>query len=421
MKSKSVSTSIGLCSGLVALLVSSLTPQAFAQTDAAASAPAAPTPSAQEAAPSTPTAPVTNPGVGGCSLEQIAALHREASRFLVEVHARQGSTTTTGVLIGSNRVLVPYAEVIGQGWPITVYFGDGKESSAKIVSDLRVGNFAVISIDSPPPGLTPRSFVKTKPHVGMPLISVGKPLHGEKNIAWEMRSSYVSTALEDHLRASIATEPGAPLLDCSGQVVGVQEKKVYSVSPDPGAMTGEALAKAVANAPKKEVRGYIAYGILDPTVVVALRPGETGIGGRFTFFDSGFSPWFFIKANIGAQWLTVPERSDYVNATDITRWRMQFEAVTGLKQRFMLGSPGAGFLSIDMQGYLGFAARTDHTSFRRLKANSTTAPESRSEEHPDPLIGVRFELLSVAASYQFQLDLKTPRQSIHTLGLSVNF
>lgn len=421
MKFRTVSTSFGL----VTLLVSSLIPQAFAQTDGASpsAAPSAPvaTPVAQQAPPSTSIAPVTNPSVGSCTLEQIAALHREAPRFLVEVHARQGSTTTTGVVIEGNQVLVPYKEVTGQGWPITVYFGDGKESSAKVVSDLEVGNFAVISIDSPPPGLAPRSFVTTKPDVGMPLISVGKPLYGEKNIAWEMRSSSVSNALEGHIRASIATEPGAPLLDCSGQVVAVQERKVYSVSPDPGAMTGEALAKAITDAPKKELRGYIAYGILDPTAVVALRPGETGIGGRFTFVETGFSPWFFIGANLGAQWLTVPERSDYATATDISRWRLQFEGLVGLKQRFVLGSPASGFVDINMRAHLGIASRSDHTSLRRFQADGTTKAENRTDEYADPLIGLRFELFSVAASYQFQLDIKTPKQSIHTLGLSVNF
>jgi len=431
MNFRFVSTSSRVEAGIAAALIFFGASEAFAQSDGAQPAPN-PTPPAATAGPAealppaqtptpTPAQPTTSASIGSCSRDELAALHREAPRFLVEVHARQGSTTTTGVIIEGNRVLIPNVNVIKQGWPITVYFGDGKQSSAKLVADLKFANFAVISIDSPPPGLAPRSFVQTKPEIGMPLVSVGKPLHGEKNIAWEMRSSSVSGVLDDLIRASIATEPGAPLLNCSGQVVAVQQRKIYDVSPEPEAITGAALAKAIANPPKNELRGYIAYGILDPMAVLALRPGETGVGGRITFVEMGFSPRFFLKANIGAQWLTVPEKTDYATATDITRWRFQFEGLIGLNQRFALGSPAEGFIDLNLSPYLGIASRSDHTSLRRLKADGTTVAQSSTEDYADPLIGVRLELFKIATSYQFQLNLKAPRESIHTLGLGVHF
>ena len=348
-------------------------------------------------------------------------MHREAPRFLVEVHARQGSAATTGVVIEGNRVLVPYVGVLSNRWPITVFFDKGKHSAAKIERVLKDRNLAVLTLETPPADLALRKFVPATPQLGTPVISVGTTLHDGDRVAWEMRSAYVSNAVGPWLAATPATTRGAPLLTCSGDLVGVDLPSESEYAPNPGALTAAEISKGLSG-PKKDIAvGSIGFGLLDPMLVVALRPSEMGVGFRVTFFEMNYAPRIFLKANFGAQWLTFPDRNAYPDATDLFRWRFQFEAVGGFNHRFSFGSPAEGFGDLTLSPYIGIAGRTDHTHLRRIGTDLTVKPERLSEDHLDPLVGIGFELVKVRFSYQFQLDTKTPKQSLHTLSVGTHF
>ncbi len=438
MRSTYTFKSVLLRTAYITTLLSSFAPSASAQTETPVQPTATPNPPSPPAAAasSSAPAPTTNPSTSlsqapipsasgtpsGCSLENLAVLHREAAHFLVEVHARQNTTATTGVVIAPDRVVVPDRRVLDSRWPITVYFADGKKSAATLLHHLGGPNLAVLKLESPPPGLAPRSFVKTNPTLGTPVISVGNSLHGDKNTAWDMQFAHVTNLVDGEIAAAPSPAVGAPILTCSGELVGIQIQNPWDESPRSGSVTAPELAKLVANAPEAEPRGQFGVGILDPKIVMALRPGEQGVGLKFTFVTAGWAPRFFINANFGAQWLTVPERSDYANATDVFRWRTQLEGVVGFNHVFEIGSPAGGFFNLGLSPYIGAALRTDYTHLRRLRPDMTTVGETITEEHADPLIGfvLRFPKF-FDLMYQFQLDINAPKQSIHTLGAMVKF
>lgn len=430
----------GLRSAAFTASLLSFTPGASAQTGpntqpTAPAAPAATTIQVAESAPP-PAPPPTPPAVvqpeptaatnpaspPSCTVRELADLHAAAGQFLVEVHARQNMTATTGVVIGPDRVVVPDRRVLDERWPITVYFADGKKSAATVLHHLSEPNLAVLKLETPPPNLAPRTIAKTNPTFGTPVVSVGESLHGEKTTAWDMKFAHVTNLVEGQIAAAPSPAVGAPILSCSGELVGIQMKNPWDESPRSGSVTGPELAKLLSNAPKPEPRGQLGFGFLGPKVVVALRPGEIGAGLKFGFAHIGWAPRFFLNANFGAQWLTVPERSDYADATQVFRWRTQLEGVLGFNHVFDIGSPGGGFINLGLSPYIGVAERTDYTSLRRLRADMTTVGETSMENHTDPLIGFvlrvpkYFDLM-----YQFQLDLNAPKQSIHTLGAMVKF
>lgn len=436
MRLSTVSTSATACAVIASALLFTLARSASAQTEAPAqpsATPNPPSPPPTEAASPTATAvntassssgtqaTGTNAPSAGCSLETVAALHRDAPHFLVEVHARQGTNTTTGVVIEGNKVLVPYSDILSGHWPITVFFENETESPAHVVQLLKDRNLALLSVDKPPAGLLPRKFVQAAPQVGMPVISVGNALHDDKKTAWDMRTAYVSNVVGTHLEASPAAAVGAPILTCSGEIVGIELPKPADYAPIPGATNAASISAALAGKGAPNNAGYFSVGISDPYFLLALRPADTGVGFKFTWAETGWGPRFFIRSNIGAQWLTTPEQSSYANATDVFRWRFQFEGVMGLKQRFAVGSPHEGFLNIDIAPYIGAAARTDYTYLRHIGSDFKTKSQTLTEEHTDPLIGVTLEMLKIRLAYQFQLDIKAPKQSIHTLGLGWHF
>lgn len=411
-------------------LLMSLTTRASAQTEPATQPPVAPGPAATTTDPPPTTNPTpaataqtapTNPPTTSCSPEAIVALHKDAPRFLVEVHARQGSAPTTGVVIEGNRVLVPYIGTLHGRWPITVFFDNGKESTATVQRVLKDRNLAVLTLKSPPADLAPRKFVQATPQVGAPVISVGTALRDGNRVAWEMRAATVSNAVGSWLAATPASNRAAPLLSCSGEIVGIELPPEGDFAPNPGALSAAAISSGLAGPKRDTATGSIGFGLLEPALVVALRPAEFGAGFKVGLVDMSYAPRITLRLNVGAQWLTIPERSEYANATDVFRWRLQFEAIAGFNHRFSLGSPAEGFVDIDLRPYIGVASRTDFTDLRRLGADSKISPTRLSEEHADPLVGLALELLKIRVSYQFQLDLKAPKQSIHTLGLGTHF
>lgn len=426
----------GLGAASVLTLLLTFTHGASAQTtpDVQPSGPASPpaaTAPAESASTATTVPPVAQPTASSttnsslpssCTVDELTKLHREARQFLVEVHARQNFTATTGVVIGPDRVVVPDRRVLDDRWPITVYFADGKTSAATVMHHLSDPNMAVLKLETPPPGLVPRVFVKTNPTVGTPVISVGESLHGNKTTAWDMKLAHVTNLVDREIAAAPSPAVGAPILTCSGELVGIQIRNPWDESPRSGSLTAPELAKLMASAPKPEPRGQIGMGVLEPKIVLALRPGEMGVGLKFGFAHIGWAPRFFMNANFSAQWLTVPERSDYATATEVFRWRTQVEAVAGFNHVFDIGSPADGFINLGLSPYLGVAGRTDYTHLRRLQPDMTTVGATTMESHIDPLIGFVLRVPKYFdLGYQFQLDLNAPKQSIHTVSAMVKF
>ncbi len=440
MKTSQFTLVSGLSAASVLTLLLTFTHGASAQTtpDVQPTAPATPAATTLQVANTTapPTPPPTPPVVvqpeqtaatnptspTSCTVRELADLHAAAGSFLVEVHARQNYTATTGVVIGPDRVVVPDRRVLDERWPITVYFANGKTSAATVMHHLSDPNMAVLKLETPPPNLAPRPLVKTNPTFGTPVISVGESLHGEKSTAWDMKFAHVTNLVGGQIAAEPSPAIGAPILTCSGELVGIQIKNPWDESPRSGSLTAPELAKLMATATKPEPRGQIGMGILDPKIVLALRPGEMGVGLKFTFAHVGWAPRFFMNANFVAQWLTVPERSDYSNVTDALRWRTQVEAVAGFNHVFDIGSPADGFINLGLSPYIGVAGRTDYTYLRRLQPNMTTVGGTIIENHTDPLIGFVLRVPKFFdLGYQFQLDINAPKQSIHTIGAMVKF
>ncbi len=363
-----------------------------------------------------------------CPASALEKLHREAPSFLVEVHARQGAAAAIGVVVAPDRVVVPMAGVLDGKWPVTVYFQGGARSAARVWHEDARRNLAVLVVESPPPGLVPRAMAATPP-LGTTLLTSGEPLHDGATVAWGMREATVSNTLGERFAVSPAPAPGAPLLTCEGELVGIQtgvppldagEARAPLVEPASSAV-GQAALSALRTAPEKTgPRGYISFlGGLQ--AVGSARPSEVGLGLRLHLFEGGLAPNLFWRFNLGAQALWRSDDGQLAGVTSVSRWRLQPEILLGYRYRLGVGSPSEGFAHVEFTPLVGLALRTDHARIARLRPDLTTEHTTEASHHLDPMIGLSARVMDLSLTYMFQLDTSSASQSIHTVGLGYGF
>jgi S1-C subfamily serine protease len=154
---------------------------------------------------------------------------------LVGYTLQQGSGFVTAV--NNQLYIVTNNHVIADAINVTVTFSDGNSYPAKVLGSDALADLAVLSISSMPSGLTPLTLVSSETlQVGDPVVAVGSPygLSGTlttgvisavgRTITEETSSSQSGLTIPDLIQTSTAINPGnsgGPLIDYSGQVVGI--------------------------------------------------------------------------------------------------------------------------------------------------------------------------------------------------------
>jgi S1-C subfamily serine protease len=146
--------------------------------------------------------------------------------------------------VNDQLVIVTNNHVIQDAINVTVTFADGSSYPAKVLGGDPLADLAVLSITPMPNGLTPlKSVTSDNLKVGQPVVAVGSPygLSGTlttgvisslgRTITESDGSSSSGPTIPDIIQTSTAINPGnsgGPLLDYSGNVVGITTAAVSS-------------------------------------------------------------------------------------------------------------------------------------------------------------------------------------------------
>ena len=183
------------------------------------------------------TSPLSIPNVpqeGGMSLQDIYNKNIP-SVVSVVCSLNGGSSTGTGVVLSSDGYIVTNAHVVEDARSITVLLTGGESHTARLVGSDTISDLAVLRIEVQ--GLTPAQFGNSAAlQVGDSVAAIGDPLGVE--FRGTMTNGIVSAINRDvstggrtltliQTNAALNSgNSGGPLINCYGQVVGINTMKI---------------------------------------------------------------------------------------------------------------------------------------------------------------------------------------------------
>jgi serine protease Do len=205
----------------------------------------------------------------------------------------------SGFIISKDGYILTNHHVVGEADKITVTLADNREFKAKLVGTDAKADVAVIKIDGTNLPVLPRGN-SDKLAVGEWVIAIGNPFGLTHTmtvgvVSAKGRSRMGITDYEDFIQTDAAINPGnsgGPLLDLSGQVVGINTA-IFSQS---GGYMGIGFAIPINMATEiqkqlmatgKVSRGYLGVSIQDLTPELATSFGLSGTEGVLV---AGVSP-----------------------------------------------------------------------------------------------------------------------------------
>ena len=206
-----------------------------------------------------------SPQEGGLSLQEIYAA---CIPSVVSISTDCGSGT--GVVLSQNGYLVTNAHVVDGAKTIRVRLTDDREFTARILGMDDVSDLAVLDIDAT--DLTPARFGDSDSlRVGDSVVAIGDPLGSE--LRGTMTNGIISAinrdvAVDGRTMSLIQTNAalnsgnsGGPLINCYGQVVGINTMKISTFVDGAGV---EGLGFAIPSTTVKEIvdqliaQGYVS-------------------------------------------------------------------------------------------------------------------------------------------------------------------
>lgn len=209
------------------------------------------------------------PVEGGLSLQEIYV--RNIPSVASISASGYGSTASgTGVVVTADGYIVTNAHVVENAQNFTVQLTDDREFPAELVGIDEVTDLAVLSIDAQ--GLTPAQFGSSDTlRVGDTVVAIGDPL------GVELRGTYTNgivSAINRDVNVDGRTmtliqtnaalnsgNSGGPLINCYGQVIGINTMKIGAFTDSAGV---EGLGFAIPSTTVKEVvdqlirQGYVS-------------------------------------------------------------------------------------------------------------------------------------------------------------------
>ena len=206
------------------------------------------------------------PQAGGLSLQEIYEKNIP-SVVSVSCTLSAGSASGTGVILSSQGYIVTNAHVIDGAKYIRVLLTDGRELDASLVGTDAVSDLAVLRIQAD--GLTSAQFGDSDTlRVGDSVAAIGDPLGVD--LRGTMTDGIVSAINRDvsingrtmnliQTNAALNSgNSGGPLINCFGQVVGINTMKISAFTDQAGV---EGLGFAIPSTTVKEVvEQIIDYG-----------------------------------------------------------------------------------------------------------------------------------------------------------------
>ena len=262
------------------------TPEADTSS-ALAAQPAEDPPSVEiESSPAAPATPASEDGADGAlSLQEI---YKKCIGSVVSItaSAQSGKSSGTGIVLSADGYLITNHHVIENAQVIAVQTSDNRQFQAAIVGSDEASDLAVLKVDAT--DLQPAEFGDSgKLAVGDRIVAIGDPLGAQ--LRGTMTSGIVSAInrdleVNDRTMTLIQTDAalnngnsGGPLINCYGQVIGINTMKLRSYYSTTAEGLGFAIPMAVAKPILEELmeNGYVAgrpaIGISYDTLPLAFR------------------------------------------------------------------------------------------------------------------------------------------------------
>ena len=217
----------------------------------------------------TPASVENIPQEGGLSLQEIYQ-NTILSVVSIACTTDSGRSTGSGVVVSEDGYLVTNSHVIDGARSLQVLFHDGSTRSAKVVGTDKFSDLAVLRVEAS--GLIPAQFGDdTALRVGDSVVAIGDPLGME--LRGTMTNGIVSAINRDiHTGGRTMTliqtnaalnsgNSGGPLINCYGQVVGINTMKIGDNMSTAGV---EGLGFAIPSTTVKEIvdqllaQGYVS-------------------------------------------------------------------------------------------------------------------------------------------------------------------
>jgi len=206
----------------------------------------------------------------------------------------------TGVILSENGYIVTNSHVISGSTEISVLLTDDRSFTALLVGDDSVSDLAVLKIDAA--GLIPAEFGNSDVlRVGDPVAAIGDPLGLELRgtftdgiISAISRDVTVNGRTMTLLQTNAALNSGnsgGPLVNCHGQVIGINTLKISAFTDNAGV---EGLGFAIPSTTVKDiVEQLITQGYVSGRPTVGLL-GETV--SRFDQYYYGIPAGLYVTA-----------------------------------------------------------------------------------------------------------------------------
>ena len=155
----------------------------------------------------------------------------------------RGSSAGTGVIMDASGYIITNAHVVEDALSIRVLLTDGRELDARCVGADMLSDLAVLRVSAP--GLIPAEFGdSTQLRVGDEVVAIGDPLGVElrgtmtngiiSGINRDIKSGNRTLTLMQTTAALNTGNSGGPLVNCYGQVVGINTMKIGDYASESG-------------------------------------------------------------------------------------------------------------------------------------------------------------------------------------------
>ena len=245
------------------------TPEADTSS-ALAAQPAQDPPSVEiESSPAAPATPASEDEADGAlSLQEI---YKKCIGSVVSITAssQSGKSSGTGIVLSADGYLITNHHVIENAQVIAVQTSDDRQFQASIIGSDEASDLAVLKVEAD--DLQPAEFGDSdKLAVGDRVVAIGDPLGAQ--LRGTMTSGIVSAInrdleVNDRTMTLIQTDAalnngnsGGPLINCYGQVIGINTMKLRSYYSTTAEGLGFAIPMAVAKPILEELmeNGYVA-------------------------------------------------------------------------------------------------------------------------------------------------------------------
>ena len=209
------------------------------------------------------------PEGGGLSLQEIYT-RNIVSVVSISCQSSRSSSSGTGVILSADGYIVTNAHVVEGAQTVTVQLTDDRTYSAQIVGYDDISDLSVLHIDCT--DLSPAQFGDSSTlRVGDTVVAIGDPL------GVEFRGTYTNgivsainrdVEVNGRIMTLIQTNAalnsgnsGGPLINCYGQVIGINTMKIGTFTDNAGV---EGLGFAIPSAQVKEIvdqivsQGYVS-------------------------------------------------------------------------------------------------------------------------------------------------------------------